>query len=125
LYVTRRNARHRRVKNEPAVDALLREFGFEVVELETLSLRDQVKLFQEVAFVAGPHGAGLVTTVFSGPLTLLVFYATTRPPNYFHTQAKALGQRHLYLLGDAAGEDEDFSVDLAELRAALERELRT
>ena len=123
LYVTRRNARHRRVTNEEAVDGLLREFGFEVVELEKLSLREQVELFQEAAFVVGPHGAGLVTTVFSGPLTLLVFYATKRPPNYFHTQAKALGQRHLYLLGEAADEDDNFSVDLAALRDLLMREL--
>ena len=122
LYVTRRNARHRRVTNEETVDGLLREFGFEIVELEKLSLREQVELFQEAAFVVGPHGAGLVTTLFSGALTLLVFYATKRPPNYFHTQAKTLGQRHLYLLGDAEGEDDDFSVDVGELRDLLVRE---
>lgn len=123
LYITRRNARHRRVKNETEVDALLREFGFEVIELERLSFREQLELFQQASFVAGPHGAGLVATVFSGPLTLLAFYATQCPPNYFHTQAHALGQRHLYLLGDAPGEDDHFSVNLDDLRSILKHEL--
>ena len=125
LYVTRRGARHRRVRNEAEVEALLREFGFEIVELERLGFREQVELLQEAAFVAGPHGAGLVATVFAGPLNLLVFYATRRPPNYFHTQARALGQRHLFLLGDAPGEDDDFSVPIGELRVLLARELGT
>ncbi len=119
LYITRRNAKHRRVENEAEVAAILQEFGFEIIELERLSFRDQLDLFQQAAVVAGPHGAGLVATVFSGPLTLLVFYATQRPPNYFHTQALALGQRHLYLLGHAPGEDDHFTVNLTDLRSLL------
>jgi hypothetical protein len=124
LYITRRNAKHRRVKNEAETWALLQEFGFELIELERLTFREQVELFQEAAVVAGPHGAGLVSTVFSGPLTLLVFYATQKPPNYFHTQARALGQRHLFLTDDAAEEDDDFSVHVGDLRHLLQNEIR-
>jgi hypothetical protein len=123
LYITRRNAGHRRVKNEAAVLQLLKEFSFEEIELERLSFREQVQLFQEAAVVAGAHGAGLVSTVFSGPMTLIVFYATQKPPNYFHTQTRALGQRHLFLRHDGKDEDADFSVSLNGLRLLLKTEI--
>lgn len=122
LYLTRRNAKHRRVKNEDVVCSLLAEFDFEIVELEKLSFQEQVKLMHEASVVAGPHGAALASTVFSGAITLLVFYATPRPPNYFHTQSVALGQRHHFILDCGTDEDADFSVDPGELRRLLEAE---
>lgn len=123
LYITRGNADKRRVLNEEAVRRLLDEYLFETIELENLTFRQEVELFHEAAFVIGPHGAGLAGTIFSGPITLVVFYSTPRPPNYFHTQACALGQRHRFLLHHGDHEDDDLAIDLDELRALLESEL--
>jgi hypothetical protein len=123
LYLTRRNAKHRRVENEDEVWALLQEYSFEIVEPEKLTFREQVELFHSAALVVGPHGAGLASTLFSGEMTLLVFYATQKPPNYFHTQTRALGQRHLHLLAHADDEDANFPVNVEELRALLESEV--
>jgi hypothetical protein len=123
LYITRRYARHRRVTNEAEVGQLLEKYAFEIVELEKLSFPQEVKLFQEAAFIIGAHGAGLASILFSFEATLLVFYATQKPPNYFHTQTSALGQRHLFIRHHGEHEDSDITVDLDELRGVLEKEL--
>ncbi len=69
LYITRRDARMRRVENEAEVIAALQPLGFETVELEGMAVMDQVMLFAAAEMVVGPHGAGFVNAVFSPPGT--------------------------------------------------------
>lgn len=123
IYVSRRRARWRRVLNEDAVMAVLARYGFRLVELETLSFREQVELFHRAEIVAGPHGAGLGTLFFSGAIPVLALYSNRRPPNYFHSLSVALGQRHHFVCHDAAGEDDSFEADLAELERVLTEEM--
>jgi capsular polysaccharide biosynthesis protein len=46
IYISRRGASYRRITNESEVEALLRDLGFEIHELEQYSLHDQVALFR-------------------------------------------------------------------------------
>jgi capsular polysaccharide biosynthesis protein len=121
IYISRRGAKHRRVINEVALLELLSEYGFESVDLESLPFRRQVELFHQCEILIAPHGAGVCTSMFSGPITMIVLYATQSPPNYFHSQAKGLGQKHLYVCGKSECEDDDFAVDLIEVRRKLDR----
>jgi hypothetical protein len=123
LYITRSGAKWRRIRNEAETRALLEGFGFVTVELGRMSLAEQVALFHSADVVVGPHGAGLGATVFGGPLRVVVLYATRVPPNYFHTMAKGLGQRHYFVLHDEASEDADFTLDLPALRRVLVDEI--
>jgi hypothetical protein len=122
IFVTRRHATTRRVLNEPEVSALLERYGFEGVELSELSFREQVELFHQADIVVGPHGAGLSSIVFSGDIRLVVFYATQLPLNHWHTLARGLGQEHYFLLSNF-GEDDSFTVDVAELERILREKL--
>lgn len=65
LYVSRRDAKMRRVVNEAEVIAALSPLGFETVELEGMAVTEQVMLFAAAEMAVGPHGAGFVNTVFS------------------------------------------------------------
>ena len=123
IYISRRKAKYRRIINEVAVQELLLEYGFESVDLETLSFRRQVELFHQCEILVAPHGAGVCTSIFSGPISILVLYATQSPPNFFHTQAKGLGQKHFYMCGNSRLDDDDFVVDLGELRRKLDEML--
>jgi capsular polysaccharide biosynthesis protein len=67
IYISRRGAGYRRIDNEPEVESLLRDLGFEIHELEQYSLRDQVALFAEAEVVVSAHGAGLTNMLFSPP----------------------------------------------------------
>jgi Glycosyltransferase 61 len=73
LYLSRGNPhRPRRVVNEPDTEALLRGFDYETVNFDILPLKDQIALVQEASSIVGPHGAGMVHSLFLPPESLVV-----------------------------------------------------
>lgn len=98
----RRQTHHRRLINADEIEALVRRFGFEIVEPETLSFRQQVSLFRNVKCIISPVGAGLGNMIFapSGCHVISMGFFTTVPNFYFFDGiAKMLGHRHEYILG--------------------------
>ncbi|MEH1856160.1 MAG: glycosyltransferase family 61 protein [Nostoc sp.] len=124
IYISRKGAKHRGVNNEDEVMELLEKFGFRMILLEELSFRQQVELFHRADIVVGPHGAGLGTIFFSGNIDVLVLYSTPNPPNYFHSLAKGLGQRHYFVCHNKQNEDDSFTANIPELERVLKEELR-
>lgn len=120
IYISRRRAAYRRIINEVELVKVLSEYGFEVIELETLSFRRQVELFHQCETLVAPHSAGICTCFFSGCINMVVLYATQSPPNYFHTQAKGLGQKHFYVCSESRFDDDDFVVDVNVIRRILD-----
>ncbi len=92
IYVTRRRAGSRRLINEAEfADRMQRDYGFETIENEGLSLQDQMELYSGAEFVAGPHGAGLTNILFSRrPKGLLEFWHSVQQP-FFEGLAESLG----------------------------------
>ncbi len=128
LYISRAQARVRRVLNEAAVMEVLSAFGFRSCRLEGLSLAEQVRLFSAADVVVAPHGAGLANLLFAGRIPVLELHCRAVSPVYFFL-ALALGQPYDYLYpqeltGDvlvpspadgrlySATRDLDFSVDI-------------
>jgi capsular polysaccharide biosynthesis protein len=123
LYLSRAGARRRRVSNENAVMETLRAYGFTAVRPETLSLRDQVSLFQRAEVIAGPHGAAFGGMVFATQAKVLVFYPERSPGEYFYTMARRIGLEHYALIHDFHGDEdsvEDFEIDQGRMLALLE-----
>ena len=67
VYISRRDAQMRQVLNEPAVEAVLREFGFETYTLSGLSFAEKRALFSQARLIVSPIGAGLANLVFAPP----------------------------------------------------------
>lgn len=67
LFVSRRKANRRRIINEEALCENLNNMGFEVIVLEELSIKEQVKYFQESSVIVSSHGAGLSNVMFMKP----------------------------------------------------------
>lgn len=72
IYVSRRDALHRSITNEPEVEQMLSEFGFETVCLREHSLEEQVKIFQDAEIVIGSHGAGFSNIAFTPSQSILI-----------------------------------------------------
>lgn len=72
LYVTRSDARIRRVTNEYELSGLLAEHGFETITLTGKSVADQASLFASADVVLAPHGSGLTNILFCRPGTKLI-----------------------------------------------------
>lgn len=71
-YVSRGFSSARRILNEDQVIATVLEFGFDVLHLERIPVREQIGLFRESEVVLGAHGAGFANIVFANPGTILL-----------------------------------------------------
>ena len=126
IYLSRAGARRRRVTNEAAIMESLRGYGFTVVRPETMTIREQVSLFQRAEVIVGPHGAALGGMVFSTEAKILVLYAEQHPGEYFYTMARRIGLEHYAVIHNCQGDEdsvEDFTVDQDRMEAVLERQM--
>jgi len=64
IYISRRSAKRRTVKDETRLIAELQARGFHEVLLEKMSLQEQMRTFRAAKFVVAPHGAGLANLTF-------------------------------------------------------------
>jgi len=72
LYVSRNDARNRRLLNEDAVMSRLEPLGFRKVAMTGLRVADQAALFRNARVIITPHGSGLTNMVFSNPGTVVI-----------------------------------------------------
>ena len=133
VYVSRRDAAFRRVRNEEQVEALLHEYGFQTYVLTELRFDEKVALFAGARAVVGPVGAGLVNIVFCAPGTPLVELLPRNlvVPDYLELTAR-LGMPHYPLVSPREAESahrartdrqDDLTVDLEALRRAVRQAL--
>ena len=139
LFISRHNAKTvhgRRLQNGDEVIDLLRRHDFEVVACETLSFREQVRLFSEADVVVAPHGAGLTNLVFSPAHCRVVELIGPqlagdkgRCAMAFQNLAKMLAQQFVRCIGQSDAKqpiednhlvNETFSIDPAVLSSLIE-----
>jgi hypothetical protein len=91
LYITRRAAASRRLRNEDDLLRSLEPLGFEVVDAAQLTFDRQVATFQDASMVVGPHGAGLANLVFCRPGTAVVELCVPDYPQLTYEWISSLG----------------------------------
>lgn len=130
IYVSRAQARRRRVVNEPEVIAALTARGFSCVELEHLTWAEQIALFRGAKVVVAPHGAGLANTIFCEPTTRVVeCFGRDYVNACFWQLATARGLDYEAVIPSEAGaitvdpkrNQLDFAIDVSALLTALRR----
>lgn len=132
IYISRRNARARKVINEDEVIAHLAERGFECFELDHMPFAEQVGLFSECSTLISLHGAALTNMIFMPPRSKVIeiYPCDFGPKDYFNAcyrrLSDVLGIRHTYLFADREVADAPFhlhtdnvQVDLEELDTKL------
>jgi len=122
-YISRNGAAHRRVRNEDEVMQMLTEFGFEWILIEKFSMKEQVEIFRSAEAIISPHGAAFGGVMFSDNLKMCVLYPEARPGAYFYTLARGMGHQH-FAVHSNVGEDDDFDVDVQELRRVVSSEMK-
>jgi capsular polysaccharide biosynthesis protein len=91
IYISRRSALGRKVVNEESFFSMLECRGYVLVELETLTFQEQVRLFANATHVVAPHGAGLVNMVFSKRLVVVVEIFNTAWSRVFWSLGAVVG----------------------------------
>ena len=130
LWVSRGRASFRRIRNEDDLLSVLSAHGFEVVNLEDLSVKEQLRLLSDSSVVAGPHGAGFVNCAVCAPgSSLLEVFAARYRPGYMERIAAVAGLVYHTITTSEILEDrhrpdglqDDIVLDPGQLSAALEK----
>jgi capsular polysaccharide biosynthesis protein len=108
LFISRRKAKIRRIVDEEALAAALAAEGFVTIQLEKLSLAQQMAYFAQAEVIVAPHGAGLTNLLWSRPeLTLVeIFPEGGVHGSAFLRIASHIGLRYFAVVG-AAGPNRD------------------
>jgi hypothetical protein len=122
LYISRSDAPTRRVVNEAEVLAVLKEYGVQCVTLSSLSFAEQRALFADVAFIIGPHGAGLTNSLFSpSDAHVIELHPHDNANGCFRLTTAAWRQTHDFLTGPVVNSDtRDFTIDPTAVCQAIE-----
>ncbi|NEN93107.1 MAG: DUF563 domain-containing protein [Okeania sp. SIO3H1] len=102
IYISRGNARYRRVMNEPEVVEILSKFGFTCITPESMSLESQIATFAHAKIIVAPHGSGLTNIVFCNPETKIIELFSPNYLRYYYWHiSQLLGLEHYFLVGEA------------------------
>lgn len=106
LYISRNKSKARRLINEKEIIYLLEKQGFEIINLESLSVRKQAELLGEAKIVISPHGSGLSNLVFCQPETKVIEIFA---PNYVYPcywlVSNLVNLDYHYLVGEIIGSE--------------------
>tara|TARA_B100000519_G_scaffold185297_1_gene180320 strand:- start:11 stop:1093 length:1083 start_codon:yes stop_codon:yes gene_type:complete len=100
IIITRKNAQNRNIQNHEQMIMALK--GWETIDLDKLSIKDQVQTFAESTHIVSPHGAGLTNLLWCEPGTKIIeltheaFFGKKVYPTLSHH----LGLQHSVLLCD-------------------------
>lgn len=128
LYISRNKSHfERKVVNEEALWQLLQRYDFQRVEMEKLSLREQIQLASGADVIVGPHGAGMTHALFMKPESLIIeLFAPTYINPCLMPIADHLGHRYHTIpsMGMNYPHGNDIMANLPFIELTLKRELK-
>jgi capsular polysaccharide biosynthesis protein len=94
------------MRNEEELIARLGSIGFEAIEPEQMSMREQIAAFASASIVVGPSGSGMFNTIFCHPGTKIIDLQSESQWIYSYTGMYAsLGLRYGIFVGKAETPD--------------------
>ena len=98
IFVSRKS--NRRIVNMSEIESIFIKYGFEIVYCEEMSFIEQVQLFNNAEFVAGPTGAALTNILFCNPGTKFICLIPKKARFYsYSTIAGNLGLKSIFVDG--------------------------
>lgn len=126
IFVSRRDADRRHVRNEAEVIDALRAEGFEWYEPGRLSYEEEVQLFAGADVVVGAHGKGLANVFHADDATLVELFPEGGATEHYFLTARECGFDYEFLNCDPVDDgrnvrarDRDMVVDVDELRSRI------
>lgn len=125
IYISRKNARVRRLNQEEEVQALLERIGFKTYYLETMSFVEQIQLFRSAEIIVGLHGAGLAHMIFCEPGTYIIeLNGNFENKNHYAHIAHCCDLQYFRFIRCQYDETENVKIDLQILEAAVHHIVR-
>ncbi|OBV29931.1 hypothetical protein BKN38_06245 [Helicobacter sp. CLO-3] len=101
IFLTRPKNSNRNIENASEVESLFKEFGFEIILPDSMSLNEQMELFSQAKVVASLHGSGFANILFA-PRNIFVFELFSQ---YYHDpfsflMALSRKDKYFYMIGE-------------------------
>lgn len=123
IYISRKkwNAKDSKrpvLTNEDAIIRFLKSEGFAVVYPETLSINEQVTLFQNADIVIGEDGSALHNIAFCKPRTRCIVIKNPTRTNFWHYAIASAAKVNLVMLNSRGYDDKNkhYQLDINELK---------
>lgn len=99
IYISREKANFRKILNEKELIAMLKDYGFDTLYGEDLTLSEQIKTFSACQILLGIHGAGLTNCLFMQRQSYLIELRKNEINNGYWSLADALNHNYYYYNG--------------------------
>lgn len=119
VFISRQQAEDRQIENFDLIEKSLSSYGFETYVLETMSLSDQISLFEQAEIIVAPHGAGLTHLLFASDVTIIEIFPTDQIRHHFFCLAMICDIDYYYCLAEPSGFQ--MSVEEDELSRIIEK----
>ncbi|HKR54718.1 MAG TPA: glycosyltransferase family 61 protein, partial [Gemmatimonadales bacterium] len=121
IFLDRGPGHSRGLTNAGELVPMLREDGFEIVDIDGLDLRAQMTLFGTARLVVANHGAALANLIYrvGQPVDLLELFGPEFIRPHFAWMAQAFDFGYDALVGEATGDDGGFRIAPGALRRAV------
>ena len=102
IYITRKNAKRRKIINEMDLIPILRAAGFEIADMDNLGFKEQVELINGAKILVSLHGAGLAHMLWmkKGGFVFEIRARGDCHNNCFFSLASDLSLDYYYALAD-------------------------
>lgn len=102
IYISRKNALRRRLKNEDEIIPILKKYGFIIVDFDTLNFQKQLEYIFNCEILVSVHGAGLSHMLWMKEKSkiLEIRARNNSHDNCFFSLASDLGHKYFYVLAD-------------------------
>jgi hypothetical protein len=118
LYISRQSAsRGRRVLNFDILTQILDEYGFGIHKLEEYSFDEQIRLCAGADIIMGPHGAGLLNTIFADDPTMIELFPESVIKPHFYFLSEMLDIEYRSCVTEAEGNN--LVVDTDEMKEII------
>lgn len=122
IYIKRKKRNgSRHISNNCEVESLLQSMGFQVVELEGISVREQIAIFYDADTIVSPHGAGLTNLIhcYYAPKVVELFPTGFWTFGYYIHLVEALGGMHCPVVGGQQNSNGGYEISISELAESL------
>jgi capsular polysaccharide biosynthesis protein len=126
IFVTRNQATTRRLINSEEISSHLSTLGFSSIDLQGLSLTQQIALFRNASHIIAVHGAGLTNLLYCRQAFVLEIFASQHGvrPDYF--QIACINDLHYcHYVCPSLNDSNDIQLDSALLDEFLETTARS
>ena len=121
IFVDRSAAKRRKMANQKDLEPVLAERGFELVQWESLSMAEQVRLAAETEIMAGPHGTSLLNSIYCDPGAKVLEIIN---PHWWDAatlrQCTLMGHEFWYCFGENVSKEHDMAIEPQKLARVLD-----